>query len=156
MARSKRLTGRSSGAGLHGTGNDHPASLTPRSFLADEQGAVTTEFTVLVPFFLMLLVLFADGSTVYLTHSEMYTAARDTARRMSVDEITTVQQAREYAASRLLLGDREYTVTPSFGGDMTVSISLSIEDAAIFGYFLKPIIGRQLTATSTMRREPLT
>lgn len=136
-------------------GDRAAAACSRRGFLSDDTGAVTTEFTVLVPFFLMLLILFADGSTVYLTHSEMYTAARDTARRMSTEEITTAQQARTYAAGRLLLSGRTYTVTPSFGGDMTVTISLSIEDAAIFGYFFKPILGRQLSATSTMRREPL-
>lgn len=139
-----------------GPDRDCPMAVSFRGFLANEAGAVTTEFTVLVPFFLMLLILFADGSTIYLTHSEMYTAARDTARRMSVDEITTPQQARDYAASRLLLSGRTYTVTPSFGGDMTVTISLSIEDAAIFGYFLQPVLGRQLSASSTMRREPMT
>jgi Flp pilus assembly protein TadG len=154
MARNSR-----SGAAQPAAGPGAPKygrrSLSVGSFLCCDAGAVTTEFTVLVPFFLFLLIFFADGSTVYLTHSEMYTAARDTARRMSTEEITTAEQAREYAAGRLLLGDRTYTVTPDFGGNMTVTISLPIEDAAIFGYFLKPIIGRQLSATSTMRREPL-
>jgi Flp pilus assembly protein TadG len=131
------------------------AVLSMRGFIANESGAITTEFTVLVPFFLFLLIMFADASTVYLTHSEMYTAARDTARRMSVGEIMTEQQALEYAAGRLLLGGRSYTVNPDFGGDMTVTISITIEDAAIFGYFLRPILGRQLSASSTMRNEPL-
>jgi Flp pilus assembly protein TadG len=160
-ARSNLSGGRFSAATKAGPGSCPAPAKCERpvpslgGFLSCEAGAVTTEFTVLVPFFLMLLIFFADGSTVYLTHSEMYTAARDTARRMSTEEITTIQEAQQYAAGRLLLSGRSYTVTPSFGGDMTVTISLSIQDAAIFGYFLQPILGRQLSASSTMRREPL-
>ena len=59
-------------------------------FLRDSKGAVTTEFTVLVPFFVMLLVFFADASVIYLTHSEMFNTARDIARRMSTDQIKSM------------------------------------------------------------------
>ena len=42
-----------------------------RALLSDETGAVTIEFTTLVPAFILLLVFFVDASTVYLTRSEM-------------------------------------------------------------------------------------
>lgn len=123
--------------------------------LGDEKGAVTVEFTVLVPFAVFLLVLFADASVIYLTHTEMFNAARDIARRMSTEELKSAQEVRDYAASRLLLGQRHYVVDPTFGGDMRVTVAIEVGDAAIFGVFFKPVLGRTLLASATVRREPM-
>ena len=123
-------------------------------FLTDQKGAVTIEFTVLVPFFIFLMVLFFDGATVYMTHSEMYSSARDIARRMSTGELKTEQEVLNYAAGSLFLGDRTYTVDADFGGEMRCAISVTIGDAAIFGVFFKPILGRTLVASAVMSREP--
>jgi len=130
-----------------------PASAS--AFLRDDLGAVTVEFTVLVPLFVLLLVFFADSSVVYLTHSGMYADARDLARRMSVEELTTAEQVRSYAADHLFLGNRSYTIEPAFGADMAVTISIPLTEAAIFGTFLQPLVGRQLSASATVRREPI-
>lgn len=127
-----------------------------RDLAGDEKGAVTAEFTVLVPFFIFLLVIFADASVIYLTHSEMYNGARDIARRMSTEEIRTEADARDYAAAQLHLGRRTYLVSTEFGGEMRVRIAVPLGEAAIFGYFFSPILGqRHLTADAAMRREPL-
>lgn len=125
-------------------------------FLRDETGAVTIEFVTLVPMFVAMLMFFTDASILYLTHSDMFNAARDIARRMSTEQITTVEQAQSYAAENLQLYDRVYVLTtdPSLA-EMTVTISVGVRDAAIFGAFLSPILGRTLTASATMRREPL-
>lgn len=125
-----------------------------RQFLEDTRGAVTIEFTVLVPFFLFLMMLFADASVVYQTHSEMYNAARDIARRMSTGELTTPQQVRDYAAQHLFLGDRQYVVDPHFGSNMTLTITVGFDQAVFFGLFFRPLLGKTIVATSTMRREP--
>ena len=126
-----------------------------RSFLACEKGAVSLEFVVLVPFAILLLVLFSDVAVTYLSHSEMYNAARDIARKMSVGELTTVEEVEAYASQKLFLGTRTYTLDVQFGGDMRVTIAVPIEQAAVFGYFVRPLVGRVLTASATMRREPL-
>lgn len=123
--------------------------------LGDERGAVTIEFTTLVPFFVFLLVFFADASIIYLTHTEMYNAARDIARRMSTEELGTESEVLDYAAAQVFLGDRTYTVDTDFGGNMRVSIAIGLGDAAISGYFFSPILGRTLTASATVRREPM-
>ena len=39
--------------------------------------------------------------------------------------------------------------------EKTVTISVGVADAAIFGAFLAPVLGRPLSATATMRAEPL-
>lgn len=127
-----------------------------RAVMADDDGAVTLEFTTLVPFFILLLVLLADASLIYLTHSEMYNAARDIARRMSTEEIRTEDEVMNYAAAQLHLGKRTYRVSADFGGDMSVTISVPLRDAAFTGYFFAPAVGRHLVASATVRREPLT
>ena len=41
---------------------------------------------------------------------------------MSTEEITTVNEVRDYAAAPLFLSEREYVIDPSFGSDMNVAI----------------------------------
>lgn len=125
-----------------------------RQFLKDTRGAVTVEFTLLVPFFLLLMMFFADASVLYQTNSEMYNAARDIARRMATGELATVQQVRDYAASHLYLHDRYYVIYPHFGSNMTLTIAVAVDQAVFFGTFFRPILGKTMTASSTMRREP--
>ena len=125
------------------------------TFLRDEKGAVTIEFVLWVPIFVGLLVLVTDASIIYLTHSEMWNVARDTTRRMTTEQITTTAEARDYAAAHLFLGARTYVIDPDFGGDMNVTIAIGLDDAAIFGFFFKSILGQSLVASVTMRREPL-
>lgn len=125
------------------------------ALLRDEKGAVTIEFVLWVPIFVSMLVFVTDASIIYLTHSEMWNVARDTSRRMSTEELTTVTEARDYAAAHLFLGEREYVINPTFGGDMNVTISIGLDGAAIFGFLFKDIIGRSLVASITTRREPL-
>lgn len=125
-----------------------------RRLLRDDTGAVTTEFTVLVPFFIFLLVLFADATVIYLTHSEMFNAAREISRRVATGELQDHSQVQAYAADKLFLGQRDYYVGVDFSGDKTVTIAVHLYDAAIFGYFFRPILGRELVAISTAGEEP--
>lgn len=127
-----------------------------KRFLRDEKGAVTVEFVTLVPMFVLMLMFFTDASILYLTHSDMFNTARDIARRMSTEQITTVAEAHAYAVESLQLYNRVYVLTtdPALA-EMTVTISVGVRDAAIFGAFLAPVLGRTLSASATMRREPL-
>ena len=125
-----------------------------RRFVRDETGAVTVEFTVLVPFFIFLLVIFADAAVLYLTHSEMYNLARDAARRMSTGQFENPNEVVTYSAEHLFLGQRTYTVYTSFGPTMSVLVEVPIDDATIFGYFFRPILGKSLIATAYWGREP--
>lgn len=124
-----------------------------KRFLRDSRGAVTVEFTVLVPAFVFIMILFVDTSIVYLTHSEMYNSARDIARRMSTHQLETPADVQAYAVQNLTLGARQYVVTPDFGGVMSVSITVSVSDAAFFGAFFQPLLGKALIATASVRSE---
>ena len=124
-------------------------------FVRDERGAVTLEFTILVPFFMMFLVLFADATVIYLTHTVMFNAAREISRRASTGEIQNLSQAASYAGDKLLLGARAYYVNVDFSGDeKTVRIGIPLYDAAIFGVFFRPILGRELVSIATVSEEP--
>ncbi len=125
------------------------------AFLGDEKGVVTIEFVLWVPIFVGLFVFVTDASIIYLTHSEMWSVARDTTRRMTTEQFTTPAQARDYAAAHLFLGSRTYVIDPDFAGNMSVTIAIGLGDAAIFGSFFKSILGRSLVANVTMRKEPL-
>ena len=126
------------------------------AFLRDEKAAVTIEFVLWVPIFIGLFVFVTDASIIYLTHSEMWSVARDTTRRMTTGEITTDAEARDYAAARLFLGSRTYVIDPELASaDLNITIAIGLDDAAIFGFFFKSILGRSLVASVTMRKEPL-
>jgi len=125
------------------------------NFTRDETGAMSLEFTVLVPFFIMFLVFFADATVIYLTDTEMFNAAREISRRASTGELQTLSQAEAYANDKLSLGSRTYYLDVDFAGDeKAVTISIPVYDAAIFGYFFQPILGRMLVATATTSEEP--
>jgi len=139
--------------GVRAAGRNLRRSL--QQLACDESGAVSLEFTVLVPFFVMLMVFFADGTVIYLTHTEMFNAAREISRRASTGELQDQSQAQSYANSKLLLGERTYYVDVDFSGDnKTVTIAIPLYDAAIFGVFFRPILGKALVAVATTSAEP--
>jgi Flp pilus assembly protein TadG len=127
-------------------------------FLSDSRGAVTIEFVVMFPAFIFLMIFFADTSIVYLTHTEMYNAARDTARRIATHQLDTQEEAHAYAAGRLSLGARTYGLYTdgynSAGGVATVTVAIGLDQAVFFGALFEPILGRSLVATARVRIEP--
>lgn len=126
-------------------------------FLNDTKGAVTIEFVVLFPAFIFLLVFFADTSILYLTHSEMYNAARDAARRISTHQLQSEDDVKSFVAERLNLGGRTYALDPSGfnGGVARVTIAVGINQAVFFGALFGPILGRSLVASASVRVEPV-
>jgi hypothetical protein len=103
----------------------------------------------------MFLVFFADATVIYLTDTEMFNAAREISRRASTGELQDLSQAEAYASDKLFLGGRTYYLDVDFAGDeKVVTLSIPIYDAAIFGFFFQPIIGRMLVVTATTSEEP--
>ena len=122
-----------------------------RRFIRDERGTASLEFVLWVPLYVILLLAVTDASILYLTHTEMWNAARDTARRISVGALTAAD-APNRAKEKLLLSGRTYTVAASDAGPVIVEISVNVGDASIFGFF-KPVLGRQLNARVVMWKE---
>jgi len=124
------------------------------AFLSDDTGAVTIEFVTLVPIFVLMLVFFTDASIIYLTRTEMWNTARDISRRMSTGELKSQQEIMDYAASHLFLSGRVYSIYPDDSAGNTLTITVPLMNAAIFGAWLKPLIGETLSVSATMGSEP--
>ena len=124
-------------------------------FLRDEHGSATIEFVLWVPIFVVILVAATDATILYLHHTEMWNVSRDVARRVAVGDITEADAAA-VVQNEMFLYSRAYTVATSDPADLDVRIMIrtSVADASVFGFF-KPVLGRNLTAMVTMRREPI-
>ncbi len=120
-------------------------------FIRDQTGTATIEFVLWVPVYVITLVAVTDASILYLTHTEMWNAARDSARRISVGAMAAAD-APDRAREKLLLSARTYTFAASDAGPVIVQISVNVGDASVFGFF-KPVLGRQLTARVEMMKE---
>lgn len=129
--------------------------LTASAFLRDERGSATIEFVLWVPVFVILLVATTDATILYLHHTEMWNVSRDVARRVAVGDLSE-NQAAAVVQDELFLYSNAYTVATSDPTELNVQIMIQtqISDASVFGFF-EPVLGRYLTASVTMRREPI-
>ena len=110
------------------------------AFLRDERGSYTIEFCLWIPMFLVFLAATVDASLLYLTHNNMWNAARDTARRASTGELGDYAAIVNHLEGTLLLGGNEYWLPPGQGIDplnkeVTVAIQTTIADASLFNIF---------------------
>ena len=123
--------------------------------LRDEHGSATIEFVLWVPVFVVLLVATTDATILYLHHTEMWNVSRDVARRVAVGDLTEAD-AVSIVQNEMFLYSSAYTVATSQPTDLDVQIVIQtqVADASIFGFF-KPVLGNYLTASVTMRREPI-
>ena len=113
-------------------------------FLRDEQGSYTIEFCLWIPMFLVFLAATVDASLLYLTHNNMWNAARDAARRASTRELPDWPAVQEHLEGTLLLGGNTYYMPPEESGkqgfhetkpEVTVVIQTTIADASLFNIF---------------------
>ena len=106
-------------------------------FRRDETGALTIEFVLWVPLFMALLVIVIDATTIYVTHTEMWNVARDTARRMVTGHVENVSEAEAYAHNALNLRQLyNYDVDIYYEEDVSaeVIIRFGVADMSILGY----------------------
>ena len=124
-------------------------------FLRDEHGSVTIEFVLWVPVFAVILVAATDATILYLHHTEMWNVSRDIARRVAAGDMAESDAAAAVGEEMFLYGNA-FTVATSAAGnpDVVILIQTQVSDASVFGFF-QPILGRYLTASVTMRREPV-
>lgn len=125
-------------------------------FLRDETGAMTIEFVLWIPVIVALLTVVIDATTLYITHTEMWNVARDTARRMVSGRITTLDEARNCAAAAMSLRDFPYYVDAAYDKDTgaEVLIAIKVNDMAIIGYSPLSILGGNMVAHVIMRPDP--
>ena len=135
------------------------------TFFRDDRGSQTIEFVLWLPITVALLIIIIDASMLYLTHTEMWNVARDTARRMTTGVLATEDLAEAYANEQLNLYrtfDSGYNVVAQRDPDtaMTVVITLSLSDVSIitsyFGLDLLEILPGTMAARVVARAEPTT
>ena len=131
------------------------------TFLRDDRGSQTIEIVLWIPIFVALLVIIIDASTLYLTQSEMWNVARDTARRMTTGALTTEADAEDYANMQLRLYVKNsglYSVDASYDPVVVVAISVGAGEVSFSGlrYFGFTIFGGPIRAQVVMRPEPTT
>lgn len=105
-----------------------------RSFIRHEEGSVAVEMGMCSVIFVMLISGMVSFGSIFFIQGNMADAARDTARRVALGQITP-DQANDFAQDRLVNWGMTYTVTATNDGtDATVQISVPTADAAIIDY----------------------
>lgn len=104
-----------------------------RQFRRDARGSATLEYVLWLPVFVTILGLAADVSLTFHTHSRMWDAARDVARRTAMGQLTATQ-AQQVAAARLPAGgDYTVKVDDTDPQDVVVTISARSADLGLTG-----------------------
>ena len=122
-------------------------------FLRKEtDGVAAIEFAILVPVLVLLLVGVIQAGALFFLQNNMASVAHDTARRVSVGELT-VAAAPAYAQGKLVNWGVTFNVMVTEpGNDVSAQITVPMADAAILdiGNFFS--IGN-LAATAVLRKE---
>jgi Flp pilus assembly protein TadG len=118
-------------------------------------GAAAVEFAIVLPIFLMILFGIIQFGSVLFLHNNMVNAAREAARRMSVDASFSQAEAQTYAENYLSDWNLTFSVTATPAavpnGDVSVQITVPAADAALVNF---PIAWPgNLVAQATMRSE---
>ena len=135
-------------------GNFTPNDKTGH-FAADTAGAVTVEFVLWLPLFIIILFLIVEVSLLFLTQSSMWNVARDTARRIATHEFDQTD-AETHAESAMTFGGHPYTVeADATGPEVSVTITASVGDVLLFSYSpMAAFAGSELVAQVILREEP--
>ena len=131
------------------------------SFGAD-RGASAVEFALIVPFLILMTGAIVEITNIYFVRSQLTEIAGQAARRLAVgaldEEETTKFVAAKLADQAAGLNARaeviDHTLRDQDGTDVTVSISLALNDALIFefvGASLGPL--PDLTVAATMFKQ---
>ena len=126
-----------------------------RRFRRDEKAAVTVEFVLWLPLFIMILFLIVEVSLLFLTQSSMWNVARDTARRITTHEFDQAS-AVTHATAAMTFGGHPYTIAADgTGPEVSVTITASVGDVLLFSYSpLAAFAGADLVAQVVLREEP--
>lgn len=142
-------------------------------FLKDESGSATIEFCLWIPLFTFFLMATIDASVLWVTHSQMWNVARDTARRITTRELNSGAQADCYAMWQLGADEcsgweddwekngvdyQKYFVQSTIdGNEARVLIQVNIGNASVFGFWVYGfglMVDEWMRAQVIMRREP--
>lgn len=127
----------------------------PRSLTRADDGAVSVEFMLWMPLIFTIILFTVDVALIYVKQAEMWTVARDQARRISVSSSYNPTQAQIRALLFSSLSSATVTTSGATvaGTDKVVTIQVPLCTASLFG-----VVGcydntLNLTARVTMASE---
>lgn len=122
MAHHQRGIARSLGAGL-------------RRFRR-EDGAVTVEAVLWVPFFVICMTMIADAALIFFGQARALQVAQDANRALSVGTLASPDEAQTYIQDTLAkMSPNASAQTVSTDGILTTVVSLPASDLAAVGFF---------------------
>lgn len=93
---------------------------------------------MVLPFLVMLLLGIIQYGSLFLVQTEMNSAARDTARRLSVGEIATEADAESYAVAQLADWSPRFSAVADLPNrdehDVVVTITVPMREAAMIDF----------------------
>lgn len=129
-----------------------------RAFVVDQKGGSAIELALAAPVLLLILIGTIEAAHLYLVQSELTSAARQAARRLAVDAMTT-DQTEAFVRARLSeVTQAVVTVSVASAAlqqnqaDLTVHVSVPMRDVMLFGFdYLLPAGGDSGAATDSAK-----
>ncbi len=119
-----------------------------RRFIRREDGVVAVEMGFVTIFFVTLITGLISFGSLYFVKGNMSDAARDTARRIALGELSPAD-APAHALGKLINWGMTYTVTATNDGtDAVVSISVPMGEAGLIDFL--GLFGGTLSSSVTM------
>lgn len=107
-------------------------------FWRDQRGASALEFALVAPLLIGLLLGIIQYGSLFLLQTRMNDAARDTARRLAVGDLTTEAEAEEHAVAKLADWSATFTAVAELPGpgehDVRVAITVPMAEAALINF----------------------
>ncbi|MEX0970848.1 MAG: TadE/TadG family type IV pilus assembly protein [Paracoccaceae bacterium] len=120
---------------------------------ADSRGAVSVEFVLWVPVFILILALTVDATILFKTQANLWTVARDAGRQMSTG-LYSNSQAESYAESQFANWGITGTATASQTND-SVTMQISVPVASVTPFRIAgAFTDGAIVAVVTQRKEP--
>ena len=122
-------------------------------FKREDDGSVSIEFVLWFPVFIALLMVVTDLTFIYTTNANMWDAARDYARKMSIRDMDAAEAKTEIESKGELWSFTGFVAEAVDGSTVVVEIKAPIRNASVFG-MLDAVLDDDLVARVAMRREP--
>lgn len=101
-----------------------------------EDGAVTVEAVLWIPFFVFCLTLIADASLIFYGQARALQVAQDANRALSVGTLSSAEEVGEYITGTLAsMSPNATSQTVSNDGILTTVVSMPASDLAAVGFF---------------------
>lgn len=124
-----------------------------KRFRKAETGAVSVEFVLWVPVFILILAITVDASILFKTQANMWTVARDVGRQMSTGLYSNTQ-ATTYAQEQFAAWGISGSVNVSQTND-NVSVTVSVPVSAVVPFnIVGAFTDGNIVASVVQRKEP--